>query len=60
MDELTKMLLGCFILSCIYYYGIILIDLYQEEYKTKREFIFDLIPFRAWYKGFKERWNNME
>ena len=60
MDELTKMLLGLFIVSVLDYYGSVIVNFYFDDYEYKREFILDLIPFRAWYKGLKKRWNKLK
>lgn len=57
---MAELLLGLFILSVLYYYGCILINFVLLDYKTKRELILDLIPFRGWYVGMVRRWNKLK
>lgn len=48
------------LLGCLCYYGFVLFAYCAKEYKLKREFLLDLIPFRGWYQGLVRRWKKLK
>jgi len=52
---------GLLVLGLVAYYASIIGELrYGIEYKTKKEFIGDLVPYRAWFRRILEKWNNLK